>query len=77
MAVRRDSPDEAVLLPFDPGVGAAALMRGDQALVVFDAPKPLDLAALRDDPVFSTAAVEVLPTATLLRLRPPPVSASR
>ncbi|HEY5301362.1 MAG TPA: hypothetical protein VIJ55_11865 [Acetobacteraceae bacterium] len=72
LAVRRDNPDETILLPFDPGVGAAALMRGDEALVVFDAPKPLDLAALRDDPVFSTAAVEMLPTATLLRLRPPP-----
>lgn len=71
LSVRRDNPDETVLLPFDPGVGAAALMRGDQALVVFDAPKPLDLASLRDDPLFSTATVEVLPTATLLRLRPP------
>ncbi len=62
----------AILVPFGADVGAAALSRGDELLVVFDAPKPLDLAALRADPVFSTAAVEVLPTATLLRMRPPP-----
>ncbi|MEO8716557.1 MAG: hypothetical protein ABI369_16250, partial [Acetobacteraceae bacterium] len=71
LSVRRDDPDQAILLPFAPGVGAAALMRGDQALVVFDAPRPLDLAALRDDPAFASAVVEVLPAATLLRLHPP------
>jgi hypothetical protein len=62
----------AILLPFDAGVGAAALLRGRELLAVFDAPKPLDLAALRGDPAFSSAEIEVLPAATLLRLPAPP-----
>ncbi len=62
----------AIVVPFEAGVGAAALVRAGTLLVVFDAPKPLDVAALRDDPVFATATVEELPTATLLRLQPPP-----
>ncbi|MBV8704460.1 MAG: hypothetical protein JO118_12205, partial [Acetobacteraceae bacterium] len=67
----------SVLLPFDPGVGAAALARGDTTVVVFDTPKPLDMAPLRDDPVFASATVLVLPTATLLRLRAPSSATAR
>ncbi len=72
LAVRRTETDGTILLPFNRGVAAAAFRRGGQALVVFDAAKPLDVTALRDDPVFSTLTVEVLPSATLLRLHPPP-----
>lgn len=72
LAVRRTGTDGMILLPFKHGVGAAAFRRGGQVLVVLDAAKPLDVTALRDDPVFSTLTVEVLPSATLLRLRPPP-----
>lgn len=72
LAIRRTEADGMILLPFNHGVGAAAFRRGDQMLVVFDAAKPLDVTTLRDDPVFSTLTVEVLPSATLLRLHAPP-----
>jgi len=58
----------AVTLPFGPAVGAAALRRGDVALVVFDERRPIDLSALRADEVFATASIALLPGATVLRL---------
>ncbi len=77
VAVQREAaPDTgqasaAIVLPFDAGVGAAALTRGDVTLVVFDLPKPLDMAALHNDAMFSSASVTLLPTATLLQVRAP------
>ncbi len=59
---------QAVTLPFGPAVGAAALRRGDVALVVFDDRRPLDLAPLRGDPVLRDASITILPTATVMRL---------
>ena len=56
-------------LPFPTSVGVAAFRRGDTALVVFDERRPIDLAAVQDDPVFGTATVELLAEATVLRLR--------
>ncbi len=61
-----------VLLPFGPGVGAASFRHGEEAWIVFDDRRPLDLANLAGDPVFAGAAVELLPSATLLRLQLPP-----
>jgi hypothetical protein len=61
----------AFSLPFGADVGAAALRRGNQALIVFDQKRPIDLTALRDDPVLATASVQLLPAATLIRLRLP------
>jgi hypothetical protein len=58
----------AVALPFDPGVGAAAFRRGASAILVFDERRPLDMAALRGDPVFAAGTVQLLPAATVLRL---------
>ncbi|HTN12123.1 MAG TPA: hypothetical protein VL154_14235 [Acetobacteraceae bacterium] len=58
----------AITLPFAAGTGAAAFRRGGDALVVFDAQRPVDLAPLRDDPAFAAAAITLLPAATLLRL---------
>lgn len=58
----------AITLPFAAGTGAAAFRRGGNALVVFDAQRPVDLAPLRDDPAFAAAAITLLPAATLLRL---------
>lgn len=58
----------AVLLPFPAGTGAAVLRRGDLLLAVFDSAAPLDLSALRGDPVFGGAEAVMLPDATLLRL---------
>jgi len=58
-------------LPFPTSVGVAAFRRGDSALVVFDERRPIDLAAVRGDPVFGAATVELLPGATVLRLKLP------
>lgn len=58
----------AVLLPFPAGTGAAVLRRGDMLLAVFDSATPLDLSALRGDPVFGSTEAAALPGATLLRL---------
>ena len=62
----------AVMLPFGPGVAAAAFQHGDEAWVVFDERRPVDLAGLGGDVIFAGAAVELLPTATLLRLKTGP-----
>jgi hypothetical protein len=58
----------ALLLPFTADTGAALLRRGDAILAVFDAALPLDLSALRRDPVFAGVEAIALPGATLLRL---------
>jgi len=58
-------------LPFPTSVGVAAFRRGDSALVVFDERRPIDLSAARDDPVFGTASIELLPGATVLHLKLP------
>jgi hypothetical protein len=62
---------EAVLLPFAASTGAAALRRGDEAMLVFDERRPVDTAALQDNPVFSTAEIHLFPAATVLRFRLP------
>ena len=59
----------AAMFPFAPGVAAAAFRHGIEAWVIFDDRRPLDLAALADDPVFAGASVTLLPTATLLRFK--------
>ncbi|MEJ1977645.1 MAG: hypothetical protein WDN49_17590 [Acetobacteraceae bacterium] len=59
----------AALLPFARTVGAAAFRRGGFAWVVFDERRPIDLAALKDDPVLAGATVQMLTAATLLRLK--------
>lgn len=67
-----------LVLPFATTAGAAALRRGDMALIVFDERRPLDIAALdvaalapASAPPGSSpggASVELLPDATVLRL---------
>lgn len=64
-------PGAAFSVPFGADVGAAALRRGDTALVVFDQRRPVDMAALRGDPVLAGASVQLLPAATLIRMRLP------
>lgn len=59
-------------IPFSEGTSAAAFRRGKTAIVVFDERRPIDLAALRNDPVFGAATVQLLPNATLLRFPLPP-----
>jgi hypothetical protein len=62
----------AFAVPFTNAVGAAVFSHGANAFVVFDERRPLDLAALRLDPVFASASVQLLPSGTLIRLQPPP-----
>jgi len=67
-AAQAPAATSAVLFPFESTVGAAAFRRGSQAVLLFDQARPLDLAALQDDPVFGAAVVHVLPTATMVLL---------
>jgi hypothetical protein len=61
----------AIRIPFAAPVGAALFSRGSDSFVVFDERRPIDLAALRDDPVFGSAVVTIYPAATVVRvLRP-------
>jgi hypothetical protein len=74
LAARTDAPPQigmVLALPFPTSVGVAAFRRGDNALVVFDERRPIDLAAVRGDPVFGAATVELLPEATVLHLKLP------
>ncbi len=61
----------AVMLPFASGVAAASFRHGDEAWIVFDVRRPIDMVNLSDDAGFKTAVVELLPAATLLRLKLP------
>ncbi len=65
----------AILVPFGPEVGAAAFPRGAEGIVVFDDSKPVDLAALKDDPVFGSARVTLLAAATQITMSVPPGAA--
>lgn len=58
----------ALSIPFGANASAAAFRRGDTAIVVFDERRPIDLAAVHDDPLFGSATVQLLPAATVLRL---------
>ncbi len=60
-----------VVFPFGPTVAAASFRHGSEAWVVFDDQRPIDLGTLAGDPVFDGATVDVLPSATLLRLKLP------
>ena len=74
LALAASAANGALSLPFAPGTAAAAFRRGPETVVVFDERRPLDLAALRDDPVFGTARVQLLPAATTLRMTLPPAT---
>ena len=56
----------SILLPFEPGVGAAAFHRADAGLVVFDQRAPLDLTQLGGGPAFASASVQLGQAATVL-----------
>jgi hypothetical protein len=53
----------------DAQLGIAAFRRGNAALIVLDERRTVDVAGLRDDPVFGTATVQVLPAATMIRVQ--------
>jgi hypothetical protein len=69
-AARLDGED-AILLPFDAQTGAAAFARGGLGHVVFDTSKAIDLAALRNDPIFGSARITLLPASTQLTMAMP------
>ncbi len=56
----------SILIPFEPGVGAAAFRRAELGLVVFDRRSPLDLAALGSGPAFAAALVQLGQATTVL-----------
>lgn len=58
----------AFLIPFDATTSAAAFESGEATTVVFDERRPVDMAALADDPVFAPASVRLLPNGTVLRI---------
>jgi hypothetical protein len=60
------------LVPFSDTTGAAAFQEGDTTYVVFDERRPIDMAALKGDPVFGQASVQTLPNGTLIGLPLPP-----
>lgn len=62
----------AFLVPFSATTGAAAFGLGDRTYVVFDERRPIDMMALKSDPVFGQVSVQLLPNGTLLEVKPPP-----
>ena len=56
------------LIPFDAGTAAASFRSGDNAYIVFDERRPVDMSALRSDPALSAASIQLLPSGTLLRM---------
>ena len=61
----------AIQFPFSEPIGAAMFNRGGETIVVFDERRPVDLAALRDDPIFGAATAAIFPTATVIRVPTP------
>lgn len=59
----------AMVLPFGEETGIAVLRRGETILVVLDAPRALNLTALRGDPVFSGTEARTVAGGTVLSLR--------
>ena len=57
-----------LLIPFDATTAAAAFRGGDNAYVVFDERRPVDMSALRGDSAFGAASVQLLPNGTLVRI---------
>ncbi len=72
MARRVKLPDDmdgsAFRVPFDSATGAAAFRRDDTAYIIFAERRPVDMSALRGDPVFGAATVQLLPNGTLFRV---------
>jgi hypothetical protein len=67
-APHRGAEGPAMRLPFERDTGVAVLRRGGELWVVFDEARPIDLTALRNDPLLARATLTVGPAATLLRI---------
>jgi hypothetical protein len=72
VALPKEMDGSAFLVPFNSTTGAAAFRSGDTAYVVFDERRPVDMRAMRADPAFSAASVQLLPGGTLFRVPLPP-----
>lgn len=66
--VPQAGPGHRLSVPFGVHVGAAAFRLGDDAIVVFDERRPIDLTVMRLDPIFGHASVQLLQAATVLRV---------
>ncbi len=66
--VSDNAADGALDIKADPQLGLAVFRMSNAALIVLDKSRTIDLAPLRDDPVFGSAIVQTLPTATVIRL---------
>jgi hypothetical protein len=64
----KDLDGTAILVPFDATTGAAAFESTRATTVVFDERRPVDMAALADDPVFAAASVRLLPNGTVFTI---------
>jgi hypothetical protein len=62
------SVDSGITVSADSQLGVAVFRRSSAVLVVFDRSLTMDTTPLRDDPVFGTASVQTLPTATVIRV---------
>jgi hypothetical protein len=60
--------DPGLVVSADSQMGVAVFRRSNAALIVFDRPLTINTTLLRDDPLFSTATVQVLQTATVIRV---------
>ncbi len=76
-APHRGTEGPAARLPFGRDTGVAVLRRGDELWVVFDDPRPIDLSALRNDPVFGRAALTLGSAGALLRIPAPAPATAR
>jgi len=76
-APHRGTEGPAIRLPFERDTGVAVLRRGGELWVVFDDPRPIDLSALRNDPLLSQATLSVGPASTLLRIPIPSPATAR
>jgi len=68
LAVRPLRGSQAILVPAPPETGLALLRRGEEVVAVLDRALTLDLAALRQHPVFAALDAMPVPEATVLRL---------
>jgi hypothetical protein len=62
----------AFLVPFDSATGAASFQEGTATYIVFDERRPVDVSALRNDPVLAGVSVQLLAKGTLFRVPLPP-----
>ena len=61
----------AFLVPFDSTTAAAMFESGGSTYIAFDERRAVDVAALKDDPVFGASDVRLLPSGTLIRVPHP------